>query len=80
MTDWLTPDVATALGAGLGALLLAIGIRGKAPGNKTPAPHQAIARPDTRSEIRSADALEKIAATLDLLERHASIFLDRKQR
>ena len=77
--EWLTPEVGGAIGAGVGALLLGMGIQGKAKNSKT-AVHQQIARPDTRSEIRSAEALERIAVSIDMIERHMSIFMDRKQR
>lgn len=81
------PDWITALLLGLGSVLTAVLVRGKAAepdskqeqGNVT-ANHQEIFRPQTEAEMRSAEALEKIAEAVSRIERTADVYARSRNR
>lgn len=73
------PQWINAVLVGLAAIVTAFVVRGKTPASKAAktAPHQAVVRPQTESEIaharaaeRQARALEQIAGSADKVERH----------
>ncbi|KMK68607.1 hypothetical protein [Puniceibacterium sp. IMCC21224] len=88
LKDTLSPELVVAFGSALAAVITALLVRGKA--NSTPSAasivQQAI-RPETEAEIRAADALEKIAASItkmaksvDRIDRQTFVLVDRGNR
>lgn len=81
--EWMT--AAGGVLIGVMTVVLSRG-KNKPPDAATPSVHQEAIRPETGSEIKSAEALQSaahslklIAATGDKLERYASILMDRRE-
>lgn len=75
MQFWENPAWITAVGGTIAGLAAIFFTRGKG-GEKEEKPnlHQEVIRPETGAELKSATALESIAASMERIERHVDVF------